>query len=89
MKNEAPRRIGWESEVHESLEETAKFLLSESTYDNGVLEDVAERACNNSEAIGRLLDWLADTGQITAAVVAMILDVDEEDITFITKESPR
>jgi len=91
MKNTAPGHITGNLQLFKSLEETAENLLSGDSYDNGALEATSDRACNNSRAIGRLLDWLADRGQITSVDVTKILTESwaegwNNDVTFVTKE---
>jgi hypothetical protein len=73
MRVIAPTHFGVNDHEFESLEKCAENMLDGDSYDNGVMEATAERARNNSRAIGRLLDWLADTKQITAEVVSAIL----------------
>ena len=87
MKNKAPGgpfSIGSELREYDSLERTAETIFDGDSYDSGVMEATAERARNNSRAIGRLLDWLADTKQITAeAVSAILADPCGGSVTFV------
>jgi hypothetical protein len=87
MKVIAPGHFSGNDQEFDSLEDCADNMLSGNSYDNGILEAAAERAYNNSKAIGRLLDWLADTKQITAeAVSAILADPCGGSVKFVDDE---
>ena len=57
-----------------SIEQYAEAKLDGADYDGGIIEATAATAQNVSEALGRLLDFLADKGMITAADVGYIVE---------------
>ena len=57
-----------------SLEEYAKCRLDGDDYGMGQMEATTATAENNSKAIGRLLDLLADKSLITAEEAATIVE---------------
>lgn len=59
---------------YSSLEEYAETCLNGDDYGKGALEAVADTSSNNSKAIGRLLDTLADKGILLPEEVVNIIE---------------
>lgn len=59
---------------YDSIEEYIEFKLDGEDYETGILESAAATAKNNSKAIGRLLNVLAEKEIIDADDVANIVD---------------
>lgn len=57
-----------------SLEEYAEYRLDGDDYGKGAMEAATDTARNNSRAIGRLLDHLAEKGLLNAAEVSNIVE---------------
>jgi len=64
----------YEEREYPSLENYAEDILAASDYGVGALEQALGTANNTAAALGRLLDLLADKGQISA-----------EDTVFVVK----
>lgn len=63
-----------EKREYNSIEEYAEQRLDGSDYDVGQLEAAVTTARNNSGAIGRLLDLLADKGLVNAEDAGNIIE---------------
>lgn len=69
--------------LYASLAEYAEAKLDGNDYGVGTLEAAAYTAENNSKAIGRLLDYLADKGKIDVETVNFIVGDVQDNIEFI------
>jgi len=58
---------------YDSLEDYAESKLDGDDYGKGTMEAAADTARNNSQAIGRLLDLMADRGLVSAEEAATIV----------------
>ena len=69
-------------EEYPSIERYAQIKLDGSVCDGGITEATAATAQNTSGALGRLLDFLAAKGIVTAADVEYI--VEDSHFNYIT-----
>ena len=59
---------------YESLKDYAELMLDGDDYGNGVIEATANTARNNSQAIGRLLDLMAEKGLVSAEEITTVVE---------------
>ena len=59
---------------YNSLEDYAESKLDGDDHGKGAMEAAADTARNNSQAIGRLLDLMADKGLVSAEEAATIVE---------------
>lgn len=59
---------------YQSLEDYAESKLDGDDYGKGAMEAAADTARNNSQAIGRLLDLMAEKGLVSAEEAATVVE---------------
>ena len=59
---------------YKSLEDYAEFKLDGNDYGKGAMEAATDTARNNSQAIGRLLDLMAEKGLVSAQEAATVVE---------------